>query len=694
MNSTRHVLVAFATALLLAPLAVLYAGDVPSPSGISSIDRHALVTRHNVVLTSADQRLELQVGNGEFAFGVDITGLQTFYGNTMSQWGWHSYPLPPGQQPADFRFTEFDTYGRNVGYAISPKGQEKLYQWLRENPHRLNLGKISLRLAGKSVVLRDLAQVRQELDLWRGLITSRYTLAGEPVQVETCCHPTRDLVAVRFSRPLAVAIAFPYGNPQSSGAEWKKPAAHQTTLTLAEGRAGFARRLDGDSYAVSLAWAGKGTLTEEQPHTFVLEPVQEFVCAFGAKPDTGALPTFAEVRAASSAHWEKFWNSGGAIDLSASRDPRWRELERRIVLSQYLEAIQAAGSLPPQESCLVNNGWNGKFHLEMHWWHGVHFALWDRWPMFERSLGWYRRILPMAREIATRQGYRGVRWPKMVGPDGHDAPSGVGPLLIWQQPHPIYYANLDYRLHPTRATLEQWREIVFATAEFMASYAVYDKAAGCYVLGPPLKTVPENTDEKQTRDPTFELSYWRFGLRVAQQWREQLGLPRDPEWDKVLKGLAPLPQQDGVYLLQEAMADTYTKWNWEHPSLVGPLGMLPGDGVDAAVMKATVRKVWRTWQWDRKTWGWDFPMLAMAAARTGEPQIALDALLHPAARNQFAVNGFSTGGPYPYFPSNGGLLTAVALMAAGWDGCPAIPAPGFPSDGSWVVKWEGLRKAL
>jgi hypothetical protein len=43
-----------------------------------------------------------------------------------------------------------------------------------------------------------------------------------------------------------------------------------------------------------------------------------------------------------------------------------------------------------------------------------------------------------------------------------------------------------------------------------------------------------------------------------------------------------------------------------------------------------------------------------------------------------------------YFPSNGGLLFAVALMAAGWDG-EKTPAPGFPKDGRWQVKVEGLR---
>ena len=59
-----------------------------------------------------------------------------------------------------------------------------------------------------------------------------------------------------------------------------------------------------------------------------------------------------------------------------ARTYRWRELERRIVLSQYLLAVNEAGSLPPQESGLVNNGWNGKFHMEMYWWHAAHYALW------------------------------------------------------------------------------------------------------------------------------------------------------------------------------------------------------------------------------------------------------------------------------------------------------------------------------
>ena len=82
--------------------------------------------------------------------------------------------------------------------------------------------------------------------------------------------------------------------------------------------------------------------------------------------------------------------------------------------------------------------------------------------------------------------------------------------------------------------------------------------------------------------------------------------------------------------------------------------------------------------------------MAMAAARTGQPQIAVDALLKDTSKNSYSIEGINGGW---YLPGNGGLLYAVAMMAAGWDGAPDRPSPGFPDDGNWVVKWEGLKKA-
>ena len=104
-----------------------------------------------------------------------------------------------------------------------------------------------------------------------------------------------------------------------------------------------------------------------------------------------------------------------------------------------------------------------------------------------------------------------------------------------------------------------------------------------------------------------------------------------------------------------------------------------------------------TWQWHNgHVWGWDYPMLAMCAARLGRPADAVDLLLTASPNFQFDDAGLATGGPFPYFPSNGGLLYAVAMMAAGWDGAPAgKPTPGFPADdGKWVVRHEGLKPAV
>lgn len=44
-----------------------------------------------------------------------------------------------------------------------------------------------------------------------------------------------------------------------------------------------------------------------------------------------------------------------------------------------------------------------------------------------------------------------------------------------------------------------------------------------------------------------------------------------------------------------------------------------------------------------------------------------------------------------YLPGNGGLLAAIAMMCAGYDGC-KIANPGFPKNGKWQVKWEGLYR--
>lgn len=775
-----------------------------------SIDRYRVVTRHNPVVRSVDPFSPLSVGNGEFAFTADVTGLQTFpeaYEKgiplcTMAQWAWHEEPADapkashrqqvsetfgqghrPGQTVAtgmspgvgsvagteargaddsgnsrveyrrhrydlpDLRPAIYDTYGRDVGYPTSGRGQEEIYHWLRMNPHKFHLGRIGYEIftaGGRPAQAGDLSQIEQRLDLWRGGLVSRFSVDGMWAETETWVHPTRDVLAFSVKGPLVkaarlnVVFAFPYSSPQMSGADFSRGERH-TTMVVEEGEGAFqlARLMDETRYFVQVRYASGARMRRTGAHTFVIELdgsstrayglsrsepggsstsggrsssgassgsggtepggyAELFTCVVGFSPwpPREELPSFAEVVAASERHWRDFWHEGGMIDLGESDDPRALELERRVVLSQYLTAIQCAGSIPPQETGLTCNSWYGKFHLEMHWWHGVHFALWGRERLLEKSLWWYEAVLPKAKATAARQGYRGARWPKMVAFDGRESPSPIGPLLIWQQPHPIYYAELIYRARPHRRTLERYRDIVFETAEFMASYAVYSAEDDRYLLGPPVIPAQENHAPEETLNPAFEVEYWAFGLSVANQWRKRLGLPENPVWAGIAAKVGPLPTDGEVYLAHERCPDTFTRFNYDHPSMLGALGILPGRLVHRSIMMATLERVWRDWQLERM-WGWDFPMMAMTAARLGRPDLAVEALLCDSPKNTYLPNGHNRQGPRKdlplYLPGNGGLLTAVAMMAAGWDGGPKVEAPGFPKDGRWRVRVEGIR---
>lgn len=685
---------------------------VTIPAFGQKIDRKAVVTRHNLHLTDRNLNGPTQVGNGHFAFGFDITGLQTFNNdaNTMSDWGWHKFPLPKStDDPYKYKGREWDTQGRQVRYDVHSEKERDLYLWMRANPQRLNLGRLSFVLKKKDgtlITLKDLDSPVQDLNLWTGVAVSKFKIDGKEVVVTTISHPENDVVAVKVNAPglsdgqVMLQLDFPYASKEEfgNGGDWNNPDKHKTTAAIQNTGAVFHRQLDSTQFDVLLQWKGGAKMTAQSMHRYQLKPTGghsiELVMGFSDQGTGLKLPAFAAILDASIKKWAAFWNTGGAIDLSGSKDKRWKELERRIVLSQYLMQVNESGNLPPQESGLVNNGWYGKYHMEMLWWHAAHYALWGRLPQMDRLTSIYRTDLKYYIPKAKEQGYEGARWPKTLG--NHERwewPNEINPLLIWQQPHPIFFAELEYRSKPTKATLYKWKDVITQTADFMASYPVYNKRENRYIIGNPLQVVSENANQRTTINPTFELSYWRTGLRLALEWNKRLGLPANKKYQDVLAGLAELPQQNGKYVSWENIYKMWSVYNFEHPALIGAYGMLPGDGVDLPTMDRTLAEVEKTWKFEH-TWGWDFPMLAMAAARLGHPDKALDYLLdYPGFT--WDEHGLSGGGvsPFPYFPSNGGLLYAIALMTAGWDGSTGA-APGFPKDGSWTVKYEGMKPAL
>jgi hypothetical protein len=698
------------------------------------IDRRALVSRHNPVIRRLDVDAPLSVGNGGFAFTADITGLQTFAElyhrsgiptETLARWAWHTEANPNHYSLQD-AMRPYTTFGRTVDYPTNASGAAG--EWLRRNPHDVPLAQIGLELVkddGTPLAPGDVQAPLQTLDLWRGVIQSSYQLAGVPVRVGTACHPDLDLIAVRIesaliaSGRLRVRLAFPRGYDRSikntPPLDWSRPELHQTTIVQQGAhRVDLARTIDDTRYHVAIVWAGVASVGETEPHHFRLtagqgQRVLEFSVAFAPATLPATLPGVDETLAAGARHWEKFWRSGAAVDFSGSRDPRAGQLEERIILSQYLTAIQLGGDVPPQESGLTCSTWYGKFHTEMIWWHLAHFALWGHDDDVARALGWFQTHLPEAREIAHQRGLRGARWPKMIGPEGRESPGG-NPLIVWNQPHPVYLCELLYRNSPTPETLTRYRDLVFETADGLASMLHFDEKRGAYVLGPPLWISQEIYDPATSQNPSFELAYWRYALEIAQQWRERLGLGRSTEWDDILQRLAPLPVKDGRYVALESHPDTFDNMDsrHDHPTMLAPLGVLPGDGVDRATMERTLAAVLQNWDWETKIWGWDYPMIAMTATRLGHPDMALEILLRDGPNNRYLPNGHcpqrsdesAPRSPAPdarkreiavYLPANGAFLSAVALMVAGWDGC-AESHPGFPKDGSWSIRSEGLHR--
>ena len=683
-----------------------------------AIDRQKLVSRHNPILNSPDQRSPLSVGNGEFAFTADITGLQTFMRDyslvplcTMAQWGWHSFPVDMDEKR--LQLTPFDTYGREVGYAAYSEGQQELYDNLRQNAHRLNLASIGLNIEsnGYKAKLTDIKSALQTLDLWRGLLKSRFEILGREVEVETCVDPEQDAIGVRISSKLinsgdiSVKISFPYGSPGKSASDWDHPERHKSEIILNyAGRTIIKRSLDKDIYYADIAFHPSAALKHEDPHTFLLsgkgnDNQLAFTCRFSSKQAETAPYSFIEAKQRAADWWEHYWNTGGVIQLANSKDPRAFELERRIILSQYLTAIQCSGTLPPAETGLTCNSWYGKFHLEMHYWHAAHFPLWGRAEMLERSLQWYLDILPSAREIAAKQGYTGARWPKMCDASGRNSPSWISVFLIWQQPHPIMLAELCYRANPSIDILKKYRKLVIESAEFMTSYAHFDSINDRYVLGPPLIPAQETHKPDESLNPSFELEYFRSGLETANKWINRLGEQPSEQFSEVARKLSALPVKDGVYLAHENCPNTFTAapFNHDHPSMLSALGVLPGAYVDRNTMRNTVNKVLECWDF-KSMWGWDFPMMAMCCAKLGMTSLAVDLLLMDTPKNTWLLNGHNPQGDSEdlplYLPGNGGLLLATGMMTAGWDGNNRINAPGFPQDGNWVVEFEGLNKYI
>ena len=363
-----------ALAILLTLLSLL-----PVAFGASRIDRHAVVSRYNPTRNASSTSTPMEVGNGHFAFGADVTGLQTFLPFAiMSDWAWKNDSLPPGKTWADvdnYRGVEWDFHGRLVQYEFG--GEPLVEQWLESNPNRVNLGRVGLLFLDHqgralNVTESDLKNISQELDLWTGTITSRFTFDGQAVVVTTVSAQTSSSVGISIESPLLQAgtlgiyLDFPWNDGSSDFSApfvgvFNMTSNHTTTLSVG-GRlpsgvqaqishtlvnSTFLTSVGGDDFMISR--------DSSDAHRYSIRPSAtsksfSLSVAYSLPDDLASITPYQSIAQESVQAWEKFWEGSGFVDVfTGSSDSRADELQRRIVFSRYYMRVNAAGDTSPQE---------------------------------------------------------------------------------------------------------------------------------------------------------------------------------------------------------------------------------------------------------------------------------------------------------------------------------------------------------
>ncbi|KXH53968.1 hypothetical protein CSAL01_04250 [Colletotrichum salicis] len=717
----------------------------------AAIDRKAIVESFNVVRTEVPKVIDntttpLQVGNGDFAFNFDITGTQSLIPfNTLSSWGWHKDALPQnGEKLDNYAGVAVTTHGRKVIYDLEDPKLPEISKWLSANPNRINLGRISL--SYKNETLSLITDPHQVLDLWNGVTTSTFKVDGKDVKVITQGDFDTDSVTFDIESRLisegTLGVEFDFPFPPIHKVEktsdfevfmgsYQFPDNHTTSTVepdkISDNTAHIHHTMQETSYYQNLRWPkdspltltriGKQNSNTTTAHRYKLYPTTSrpnltqanrlsFTAQYSLQLQKPPLPSVICRR--NSLDWQQYWEEGGFVDLTQSSNPNATELQRRIILSQYAMRVNSAATgQPPQESGLVYNGWWGKFHMEMVVWHCAHWATWGRQKYFDRVFpAIYETLLPSAEARARLMGWEGARWPKMTELVTKGiAPGETRAYLQWQQPHPIYLAQLAYKANKSHETLQRWDSIITSTAKYMASFAWFNNSSGKYDLGPPIQSVTENSSPTEISNLAYELAYWQWALNAACDWKKRLGQDCPENWSRVAENMASPPQYDGLFAPWVG-GGVNASW-WDNPQLnkdPRSVIMLQGTVPDTPLMckvspevgVRTADKVWDVWG-DAQIRGWGRNVLAINSARIGNPERAIYHLTN-FGYWMFGDQGFAhrsgpSPSPPPYFPGNGGFLLAIGYMAAGWAGSEGH-APGFPKDGTWVVKHEGMIQAL
>lgn len=584
------------------------------------------IIKYNLKFNHIDSKNPVTIGNGDFAITLDQTGTQSLYEiykdiplSTMSNKNWF-YKDKKDIKPS---------YVDGKAYMLFNLDNDPNYQTNRQYPFKYSFMQILLYDNDKLIDINNIKDVKQELDLYKGIVTSSFNYKEKNNKTTSFIYQDHDEFNFKLqSDNLNLALKFNYPSYTKNGYRLDilpNVLVKEDRITLLYD--------DKNSLSFKLKSSSKYQIVE---NTLIFD-------------DNNVSFSLALDEIKEGKLLDEFWKCDNGIIIDNE------ELVKKMVLSKYLLHVNSTGIYPPQESGLTYNCWNSKFHLEMHLIHSLWNIYNNHVGDLVKSFDYYLSIMPSALKRASLNGYKGLRFPKMTGPDGEDSPSNIGPLLIWQAPHILFMLQEIYYLYNKENIIKKYEPLISGTIDFMISFLTLKDSK--YQMLDPLLEACESIPLDRCQNPSFELEYWRYTLERQPKIDTVLyGHQRYDYLDITSKIITP-KEDDGIYLKTYGVIDKYDLYK-DHPTEGFLMSFFKSKIVDKEKMVKTIDYILKNMDLS-SYWGWDFPFLGLSLLNCGEIEKSIEVTQLNTINNQYLYNGYNTSPRddlKAYLPGNGAFL--------------------------------------
>lgn len=584
------------------------------------------IIKYNLKFNHIDSKNPVTIGNGDFAITFDQTGTQSLYEiykdiplSTMSNKNWF-YKDKKDIKPS---------YVDGKAYMLFNLDNDPNYQINRQYPFKYSFMQILLYDNDKLIDINNIKDVKQELDLYKGIVTSSFNYKEKINKTISFIYQDHDEFNFKLqSDNLNLALKFNYPSYTKNGYRLDI----LPNVLVKEDR-------------ITLLYDDKNSLSFKLKSSSNYQIVENTLIF----DDNNVSFSLALDEIKEGKLLDEFWKCDNGIIIDNE------ELVKKMVLSKYLLHVNSTGIYPPQESGLTYNCWNSKFHLEMHLIHSLWNIYNNHVGDLVKSFDYYLSIMPSSLKRASLNGYKGLRFPKMTGPDGEDSPSNIGPLLIWQAPHILFMLQEIYYLYNKENIIKKYEPLISGTIDFMISFLTLKDSK--YQMLDPLLEACESIPLDRCQNPSFELEYWRYTLERQPKIDTVLyGHQRYDYLDITSKIITP-KEDDGIYLKTYGVIDKYDLYK-DHPTEGFLMSFFKSKIVDKEKMVKTIDYILKNMDLS-SYWGWDFPFLGLSLLNCGEIEKSIEVTQLNTINNQYLYNGYNTSPRddlKAYLPGNGAFL--------------------------------------